>query len=576
VRAYRQLKDFAARAQVYDTLGSVEAARGRLDFALHFYALSLVDKTLLQDKSGIAITLGNIGRAHLRLGRFEDALECFDRDLVLARQIGDARGEARMHEDIGRTHLAAGDAPAAETALQKCIDLSQTHGYHDLAFFAYKDLALLRISQNRLNEAAAALDEAQKFLSEGGEPYLQDVLAAARGELALALDQPEAVKLLEEAVAAFVKADLPDLEIPTRILLARALARQKFKATAEDCLLKGMQRARTDGYARYLPVLKQEMTRLELSQGIIEEKNRPIVQSGPEAEGAPDGYVILQRLGGGGFGEVFRAYDPLAACDVALKRFRLAKLYDLRRRKALIASAKVELEAASRVRHPGVVRVRTIGFDEQDELYLVCDFVQGTSLRTLMERASHPAAGIVLRYMELIASALSALHDAGVVHRDLKPENVIVTADSLPVLLDFGIAHVSRSTASAPLSAAGTPAYMAPEQAKGAAVDARADLYALGVIAYEWLACDLPVHPISTDLRQIALELLSQQPIPLINRQPNLDEELCALVMSMLAKDPSQRPPSAAAVVDACRRLSNKPHPAPRQAAPVATEPDVK
>jgi len=340
VRAYRQLKDFAARAQVYDTLGSVEAARGRLDFALHFYALSLVDKTLLQDKSGIAITLGNIGRAHLRLGRFEDALECFDRDLVLARQIGDARGEARMHEDIGRTHLAAGDAPAAETALQKCIDLSQTHGYHDLAFFAYKDLALLRISQNRLNEAAAALDEAQKFLSEGGEPYLQDVLAAARGELALALDQPEAVKLLEEAVAAFVKADLPDLEIPTRILLARALARQKFKATAEDCLLKGMQRARTDGYARYLPVLKQEMTRLELSQGIIEEKNRPIVQSGPEAEGAPDGYVILQRLGGGGFGEVFRAYDPLAACDVALKRFRLAKLYDLRRRKALIASAK--------------------------------------------------------------------------------------------------------------------------------------------------------------------------------------------------------------------------------------------
>jgi tRNA A-37 threonylcarbamoyl transferase component Bud32 len=553
-RIYRELKDYAARAQVFDTLGSVEAARGRLDFAVHFFALSLVDKSLLGDKAGMAITLGNIGRTHLRLGRLHDALECFQRDFFLASEIGDARGQARMHEDIGRTYLALGELPSAEKALFGCIDYSHSHGYSDLEFFAHKDLALVRIAQKRFDEAEAELAEAQKKLSDGAEPYLHETLAASRGELALAQNKPEAVKLLTEAVDAFAKADLPDLEIPARISLARALIQQKLTATAEDCLLKGMARARADGYARYLPILKEEMTRMELVEGVIEEKTRPIVESGPQAAG--DGYVILQRLGGGGFGDVFRAYDSLRASDVAIKRFRLAKLYDVRRRKALIASAKLELEAASRVRHPGVVRIRALGFDDAGELYLVSDFVEGKSLRMLMEQARDPAMGVFLHHMELIAAALHALHEAGVVHRDMKPENVLITDDALPVLVDFGIAHVQRYTTSTVINAAGTPAYMAPEQAKGAAVDGRADLYALGVIAYEWLSGDLPIRPKGTDLRQIAFELTSQQPTPLRQRRSDLPAELTSMVMSLLAKEAGQRPASAAMVMDALRKLS--------------------
>jgi tetratricopeptide (TPR) repeat protein len=579
-RIYRQLKDFSSRSQVYDTLGSVEAARGRLDLAVHFFALSLVDKSLLGDKAGIAITLGNIGRTHFRLGRSEDALECFERDLQLATEIGDARGQARMQEDIGRTHLSAGDLQAAEAALMRCIELSDTRQYPDLAFFAYKDLALVRIAQNRFEDSARALAEAQKRLSEGAEPYLHQVLSAARGELALAQNKPEAVNLLEEAVGAFVIADLPDLEIPARISLAKALIGQKFTATAEDCLLKGMQRARADGYARYLPILKQEMTRLELVEGVIEEKTRPIVESGPAAAG--DGYVILQRLGGGGFGEVFRAYDPLRAKDVAIKRFRLAKLYDVRRRKALIASAKLELEAASRVRHPGVVRISAVGFDEQGELYMVSDFVEGKSLRVQMTQARDPALGVFLRDMELIAAALHALHEVGVVHRDLKPENIIITPEALPVLVDFGIAHIARYTASAAVPIAGTPSYMAPEQAKGAAVDGRADLYALGVIAYEWLTGDVPIRPKGVDLRQISFELLANQPESLSTKRPDIPVELSSLVMSLLAKDPSERPVSASAVMDVFRRVSQnsrftKVSPPVEGQKPLApTEPDIR
>jgi tetratricopeptide (TPR) repeat protein/tRNA A-37 threonylcarbamoyl transferase component Bud32 len=574
-KTYLKLRDFAARAQVYDTLGSVEAARGRLDFAVHFFALSLVDKTLLLDKAGIAITLGNIGRTHLRLGRFEDALECFGRDLYLAIEIGDGRGETRMHEDIGRTYLAMGETESADKSLQKCVELAGQRSYADLAFFAYKDLALLRISQNKCDEAEQFLDRARKVLSAGAEPYLHQVLSAAQGELALARDKPEAAKLLEEAVNAFMTAELPDLEIPTRILLARALLKQKLKATAEDCLLKGMQRARADGYGRYLPTLKQEMTRLELSEGIIEEKPRAIAESpnaGPATPQSPgDDYVILQRLGGGGFGEVFRAYDPLRARDVAIKRFRLAKLYDIRRRKALIASAKLELEAAARVRHPGVVRVSAVSFDDQGELYLVSDFVEGQSLRNVMNQSPRPAPGTVTRNVELIASALQALHEAGVIHRDLKPENVIITNDSLPVLVDFGIAHVSRSQAT-PIAAAGTPAYMSPEQSRGAAVDARADLYALGVIAYEWLTGNLPISPKGTDLKKIAFELAATQPTPLKKQRADLETDLCDLVMSLLEKDPDDRPQTASQVVDACRKFATRPAPV---SALAPTEPDL-
>ena len=563
-KTYRDLGDFSSRAQVYDTLGSVEAARGRLDLAVHFFALSLVDKSLLGDKAGMAITLGNIGRTHLRLGRFEDALECFQRDLNLAIQLGDRRGEARMHEDIGRTHLAAGDIPATEVSFNQCLQICQACGYQDLAFFAYKDLAILRILQNHPDDAEKMLAEAERRLPDGAEPYLQQVLVATRGELALARNQPDAVPLLQEAVNAFMEAELPDLEIPTRIWLARALLNQKLKATAENCLLKGMQRAKADGYERYLPVLKREMARLELSEGVIEEPTRPIVEAGPETQvgtggQSGEGYIILQRLGGGGFGEVFRAYDPIRAKDVALKRFRFAKLYDVRRRKTLIASAKLELEAAARVLHPGVVKISALGFDDQGELYLVSDFVAGSTLRKVMSQARDPALGVFLRYIQLISSALQALHEAGVVHRDLKPENVIVTPESLPVLVDFGIAHVARSTG-ASVPAAGTPAYMAPEQARGSAVDPRADLYALGVIAYEWLAGDLPIHPKGADLRQIALELTAAQPTPLKQRRPDLPPELSQLVMWLLEKDPTRRPSSAATVAETCAKIPTQKH----------------
>jgi tetratricopeptide (TPR) repeat protein len=553
-RIYTKLNDLAARAQVQDTIGSIEAARGRLDLAVNSYAMSLVDKSLSGDKAGMALTLGNIGRAQLRLGRFEDALNCFERDLELSIELGDVHAQARMHEDIGRTKFAAGDYEAAETSLSQCIELSKTHHYADLAFFAAKDLAILRIAQSRFDDARTLLGQAVDYLPEGAEPYLHQTLTAARGELALAAHDAEAARMLETAVDCFAAGDLPDLEIPARILLARALSEQMLKATAQECLLKAMQRARADGYARYLPQLRQEMANLDLIEGIVEEPSRAIKHKSAADMPTTDGYVLLQRIGGGGFGDVYRAFDPVRACEVALKRFRIGKLYDARKRAILIKSARVELEAALRLRHPGIVRVRAIGFDDNNELYLVSDFIEGISLRKQMSQTLRPDHYTVFRQLEPIAAALVALHEAGIVHRDLKPENVIITPDGLPVLVDLGIAQLtnSRDAQSAPF--AGTPSYMSPEQAKGAAVDGQSDVYALGVMSYEWLAGFPPIQPKSADQRQLALELTATIPIPLKKIRPDLPIEVVKLITQMLGKWPSERP-TALEFMEASRKL---------------------
>jgi tetratricopeptide (TPR) repeat protein len=551
---YAKLGDLAARAQVQDTIGSIEAARGRLDLAVNCYAMSLVDKSLIGDKAGMALTLGNIGRAQLRLGRFDDALHCFERDLAISSELGDVHAQARMHEDIGRTKLAAGELESAEASLMRCAELSKAHHFPDLAFFASKDLAILRIAQSRLDEALSLLAQAEGFLPEGAEPYLHQTLVAARGELALAARDPQAVDMLAAAVDGFAKGDLPDLEIPARMLLAQALSEHKLKATAQECLLKAMRRARADGYARYLPLLRQEMAKLDLIEGIVEEPTRAIFHKSQGDGVTTDGYVLLQRIGGGGFGDVFRAFDPVRACDVALKRFRIGKLYDAKKRATFIKSARVELEAALRLRHPGIVRVRAIGFDDTNELYLVSDFVEGVSLRKQMSQTLRPDHYAVLRILEPVAATLAALHEVGVIHRDLKPENIIITPEGLPVLVDLGIAQVAGGGDGKFATFAGTPQYMSPEQAKGAAVDGQSDMYALGIIAYEWLAGFAPIQPKGSEPKQLALEISATMPIPVKKVRPDLPEEVVKLITQMLGKSPSERP-AAQAFVEASRKL---------------------
>ena len=354
--------------------------------------------------------------------------------------------------------------------------------------------------------------------------------------------------MLERSLRRLAGADLPDVEIPVRLRLARAFMRRGFKALAERTLLGGVRRARRGGYARYLPALNEAMTELRLVEGVLDESPRDR-RAGDEPAGQPaDGaYVLLERLGAGAYGEVYRAYDPRRAREVALKVVHVERIYDQRTRRHLIDSVRVELEAASRVRHPGVARVFAIGREEDGGFYVVQEFVSGPSLRTVMQASEDPPVAEVAAMGRRLAHTLGALHDADVVHRDLKPENVRVRADGTPVLVDFGIAHVDLSELHP--GAAGTLEYMAPEQARGDDVDGRTDLYSLGVIRSSGSSAFGPSSCRSATPRPGARILEEEMPPPVRELRPDVPPALDALIASLLAKSRADRPRRARSAV---------------------------
>jgi tetratricopeptide (TPR) repeat protein len=563
---YRALGDESGVAQVEDTLGSLFAARGRFDFAIHHYALSIVRKTALGDDYGVALTLGNLGRLHLRSGRHREARECFELDLSLARRLGDERGEVRVLEDLGRTSSAAGTPERALVELRRAHDLAAARGYADLRFFALNDLALAHLAVRQTEAATRCIEEARQALGSGGEPYLETLLSATSGRLLLATGAPGALNVLESAVREFAAADLPDQEIETLILMASALCDRGRRSAAETCLRRALRRARRDGYARHLPAIREGMTRLAVGEGLAEEGGRLQVESvehGPGrvlSQSASDRYVLLQSLGKGGFGHVYRAYDPERHAIVALKRFQLAALYDGDTRRQLLASARTELEAVSAIDHPGIAHVLAVGTDSQGETYVAQELVEGTSLRVQMARDRKPSPSEVARVLQHLAHALDELHRHGVVHRDLKPDNVLLRADDgLPVLIDFGIAFLPRQAQHLdPDLVVGTLGYMAPEQAAGDPVGPAADLYSLGVTVYEWTTGELPVEPTGSDWWSAAADLARRIPPSLAKRSGTMPPELCELVDALLLKAPEERP-TALDVASACARWVRTP-----------------
>ncbi len=268
------------------------------------------------------------------------------------------------------------------------------------------------------------------------------------------------------------------------------------------------------------------------------------------------GYLIDEMIGVGGMGVVYAATHPLIGKRAAIKILKPA----LSNEPSAVERFITEARAVNRIGHPNIVDIFDFGSLPDGRHYYVMDLLEGESLRDRLKRTGAVHVSEAAEIIDKISSALIAAHAKGIIHRDLKPDNVFMmnVPGGWPEvrLLDWGLAKLVAPTGNFRTltgSMLGTPVYMSPEQARASElVDARTDIYALGVMSYELLSGRPPFYGASS----VETLLLHQdEPVPsLAERVTGLPEELVQLIEAMLAKDPPNRP-SLAAVVTVLKRL---------------------
>lgn len=257
-------------------------------------------------------------------------------------------------------------------------------------------------------------------------------------------------------------------------------------------------------------------------------------------------FEIVSRIGAGGMGVVYKARQLGMDRWVAVKML----LKELAHDDKVVKRFKVEALAASRLTHPNTIRIYDFGQTEDANLYIAMEFLEGQSLERALRREGPLPARRVLHILRQIAASLSEAHSKGIVHRDLKPDNIFLTTvngdPDFVKVLDFGVAKLREADRrQGTLTQAGvifgTPRYMAPEQCRSLAVDHRADLYALGVIAYEALT-SVPPFDAESPLA-ILIQHVQEPPKPLAVVRPDVEipEEVERLVMRCLEKVPERR-----------------------------------
>jgi hypothetical protein len=267
-------------------------------------------------------------------------------------------------------------------------------------------------------------------------------------------------------------------------------------------------------------------------------------------------YRVVEKIGAGGMGEVYRAHDERLERDVALKVLPTGTLADASARKRF----RKEALTLSRLNHPHIATVHD--FDTQDGVdFLAMELVEGKTLAERLTQGSLPEKEIA-RLGAQIADALQEAHEQGIVHRDLKPGNIKLTAKGQVKILDFGIAKLLRpvsegattETFTEPRGIAGTLPYMAPEQLLGEPVDARSDLYSFGVVLYEMATGQRPFEEkLSTALSDA---ILHRAPPPLRTVNRRISAGLENIILKCLEKDPEHRYQSAKELSVDLRRLA--------------------
>jgi len=284
-------------------------------------------------------------------------------------------------------------------------------------------------------------------------------------------------------------------------------------------------------------------------------------------------YEIRRELAHGAMGVVYEAYDPLIRRRVALKTIRPDQL-EGERTTDMIARFRREAQAAGRLSHPNVVPIYDFD-DDAGTWFIAMEFVDGRELKECFAADERFRMPDIERIMTQILDALDYSHRQGVVHRDIKPANIFLLADGTVKVADFGIAHIESSSLTQVGTVVGTPNYMSPEQIMGLPVDGRSDLFAAGVILYQFLTGERPFAGSSTTTMQ---KVLKEEPLPPSTLNVQLPPAIDAVVRRALAKRADDRFQSArefSAALRAAIHASGSTRSAPTSSDADATMPNL-
>jgi len=246
-------------------------------------------------------------------------------------------------------------------------------------------------------------------------------------------------------------------------------------------------------------------------------------------------YEVLDPLGRGAMGVVYRARDPQIGRIVAIKSVSLAGQTSEMQREYRERFRR-EAEAAGRVSHPGIVTIFDVGEEPETHTpYIVMEYVKGKSL----EQADKLSFENALSLVREVAEALDCAHSAGVIHRDLKPSNILLTEDGHAKIADFGVAKLNLSELTSCGQVLGTPAFMSPEQLNGDPVDGRSDLFSLGVILYTLLTGHRPFQ--GNSVFTVSFKVVHHEPVSATALNFDLPASVNEVVLRALAKDPAKR-----------------------------------